>query len=82
MGASPRLMRFLGVAGTLAMFTVGGGILAHGLPFFHVVSDTLATFPAAVIWEAAVTALFGVAAGAILVAAVLCVRKIRASAAN
>ena len=78
-GASPRLMRFLGVAGTVAMFTVGGGILAHGLPFFHVVSDTLATLPAAVILEAAVTALFGVAVGAILAAAVLCIRKIRAS---
>ena len=81
-GASPKLMRFLGVAGTLAMFTVGGGILAHGLPFFHVVSDTLATLPAAVILEAGVTALFGVAAGAILVAAVFCVRKVRASASQ
>ncbi len=81
-GASPKLMRFLGVAGTVAMFTVGGGILAHGLPFFHVVSDTLATLPAAVIFEAAATALFGVAAGAIVVAAVLCVRKIRASVSS
>ena len=75
-GASPKLMRFLGVAGTFAMFTVGGGILAHGLPFFHVVSDTLAALPAAVILEAAVTALFGVAAGAMVVAVVACARKV------
>jgi len=29
------LMRFLAVAGTIAMFLVGGGILTHGLPFAH-----------------------------------------------
>jgi predicted DNA repair protein MutK len=31
-GISPRLMRVLTVAGTAAMFLVGGGILAHGIP--------------------------------------------------
>ena len=30
--ASPYLMRFLGVAGTVAMFLVGGDILLHGVP--------------------------------------------------
>ena len=29
---APRFMRFLGVAGTVAMFLVGGGILQHGIP--------------------------------------------------
>lgn len=29
---SPYLMKFLSVAGTAAMFLVGGGILAHGMP--------------------------------------------------
>ncbi|MBC7751081.1 MAG: DUF808 domain-containing protein, partial [Candidatus Saccharibacteria bacterium] len=29
--AAPKLMRFLSVAGTIAMFLVGGGILVHGL---------------------------------------------------
>lgn len=33
--AAPKLMRFLSVAGTAAMFLVGGGILVHGLPFLH-----------------------------------------------
>lgn len=32
LGAAPRLMKFLSVAGTAAMFLVGGGILAHGWP--------------------------------------------------
>lgn len=30
---APWLMRFLSVAGTAAMFLVGGGILVHGIPF-------------------------------------------------
>lgn len=33
--AAPYLMRFLSIAGTAAMFLVGGGILAHGIPFLH-----------------------------------------------
>ena len=32
---APRLMQLLTVLGTLAMFLVGGGILAHGLPGMH-----------------------------------------------
>ena len=33
--AAPYLMKFLSVAGTAAMFLVGGGILAHGIPSLH-----------------------------------------------
>ncbi len=33
--AAPILMKFLGIAGTIAMFLVGGGIISHGLPFIH-----------------------------------------------
>lgn len=29
---APRFMKFLSVAGTIAMFLVGGGIVAHGIP--------------------------------------------------
>lgn len=32
---APQLLKLLSAAGTLAMFMVGGGILAHGLPGFH-----------------------------------------------
>lgn len=32
LNATPWLMRFLSVAGTVAMFLVGGGILIHGVP--------------------------------------------------
>lgn len=33
--AAPWLMKALSVAGTAAMFLVGGGIIVHGLPFLH-----------------------------------------------
>ena len=35
LGTAPRLMRMLTVAGTAAMFLVGGGIMVHGIPVLH-----------------------------------------------
>jgi hypothetical protein len=32
---APVLMKFLSVAGTVAMFLVGGGIISHGIPVLH-----------------------------------------------
>ena len=32
---APYLMKFLSIAGTAAMFLVGGGILTHGIPLIH-----------------------------------------------
>ncbi|MDO5651602.1 MAG: DUF808 domain-containing protein [Moraxella sp.] len=32
---APKLMKFLSIAGTLAMFLVGGGILVHGVNILH-----------------------------------------------
>jgi uncharacterized protein len=32
---APKLMRFLSIAGTVAMFLVGGGIVAHAVPMMH-----------------------------------------------
>lgn len=32
---APYLMKTLGIVGTIAMFLVGGGIIAHGIPFIH-----------------------------------------------
>ena len=42
LSAAPWLMRFLSVAGTVAMFLVGGGILVHGLPPLHHLAERLA----------------------------------------
>ena len=33
--AAPVLMKFLSLAGTAAMFLVGGGIVTHGIPWLH-----------------------------------------------
>ncbi len=33
--AAPKLMKFLSVAGTVAMFLVGGAIIVHGWPLLH-----------------------------------------------
>lgn len=41
LAAAPWLMRFLSVAGTAAMFLVGGGILSHGVPPIHHFAETL-----------------------------------------
>lgn len=40
---APKLMKTLSVVGTLAMFLVGGGILAHGSPHLHHGLDRLLT---------------------------------------
>ncbi len=39
--AAPWLMRFLSIFGTAAMFLVGGGIVAHGIPTLHHLEEKL-----------------------------------------
>jgi predicted DNA repair protein MutK len=79
LAAAPKLMKFLSVAGTLAMFMVGGGILTHGIPGAHDVIHHAAEFmgatPGAGALLKAVTpslldALAGVVAGAIVLVGV------------
>ena len=36
---APVLMKVLSILGTIAMFLVGGGIIAHGLAFVHHISE-------------------------------------------
>ena len=38
---APKLMRFLSIAGTAAMFLVGGSIIGHGIPFIHHLSEAV-----------------------------------------
>ncbi len=68
--AAPVLMKVLSVAGTAAMFLVGGGILVHGLPFLHHLLEGL---PLGFVWEG----LVGIVAGAIVLAAVMLVQRVR-----
>jgi len=70
--AAPVLMRVLSIAGTAAMFLVGGGILVHGIPPLHHFTERLVTGGgfAAALGPALVAALVGVVAGGLTVAIV------------
>jgi predicted DNA repair protein MutK len=69
---SPKLMKGLSVAGTVAMFLVGGGIIGHGIPPVHAwlepMSDALA---------AALEGVLGLLTGGLLVVVVAAVRAVR-----
>jgi predicted DNA repair protein MutK len=79
--AAPWMMRGLSVAGTAAMFLVGGGILVHGLPWLHhpieTAADTVAaTAPwAGTVVRALLQAAVGVVAGALALASVALARR-------
>nr|WP_317200737.1 DUF808 domain-containing protein [uncultured Psychrobacter sp.] len=77
--AAPKLMKFLSIAGTLAMFLVGGGILVHGIDFLHHGVEDLAHLTG--IFESVTTALLngviGFIIGAIIVAIFTIIGKIR-----
>ena len=83
--AAPWLMKALSVAGTAAMFLVGGGILTHGVPALHhaiaAASRVAAQWPAGALFAALLPgildALVGVIAGALLLLAVSGVSKWR-----
>lgn len=76
--AAPWLMKTLSVVGTAAMFLVGGGILVHGLPWvhhlIHGVAHEVELIPGVGVILAGLTpallnGLFGVVAGALVLAA-------------
>jgi predicted DNA repair protein MutK len=81
--ATPWLMRGLSIAGTAAMFLVGGGILAHGIPPLHHWAEALFHGSAGglqVIGMMVINALVGLVAGAIAVAVVALVQRVRGRA--
>jgi uncharacterized protein len=79
LAAAPKLMKTLSVAGTAAMFTVGGGILAHGLPGVGTRIEAAAHAAGAVgavgvfapVLAMTLDALVGIAAGAVALAVVV-----------
>jgi predicted DNA repair protein MutK len=71
--AAPWLMKALSVAGTAAMFLVGGGILVHGLPVLH--HAVLAWMPSPL--DNLANAAIGVMAGALVLATVSGVQRLR-----
>lgn len=69
--AAPKLMKFLSIAGTLAMFLVGGGILVHGIGFLQDGVEDLADLTG--IFESVTTALLNGVIGFIIGAAVVAI---------
>ncbi|MGK3990985.1 DUF808 domain-containing protein [Sorangium sp. So ce136] len=76
--AAPWLMKGLSVAGTAAMFLVGGGILTHGVPWLHHHIEGM-THGAGPVLGAVVPSLadavVGVVAGAVLLGVVTAVKR-------
>jgi uncharacterized protein len=76
---APQLMRFLSVAGTVAMFTVGGSIIAHGIPVVaHAIEGIAGSGSAAGLWALALEGLFGVFVGAVCLGLWMLVQGLRA----
>ncbi len=82
--SAPLLMKFLSIAGTAAMFLVGGGILVHGIPVVQVAIGGIALLSSGVpviglFLDAALPivldGLFGIMAGAVCLLAVIIIQK-------
>lgn len=82
---APKLMKTLSIVGTIAMFLVGGGIIAHAVPAVHHFtehnSESLGDIPhvgfiIGGLVPTGVNLVLGVVAGAIVVAVVLLLKKI------
>ncbi|TQM17982.1 hypothetical protein FB548_1373 [Pseudoxanthomonas sp. 3HH-4] len=75
--SAPYLMKFLSIAGTAAMFLVGGGILVHSIPALHHFIQPYAEGSVGWLWEGLFNAGVGVVAGAIIVAVVTAISRLR-----
>lgn len=75
---APRLMKFLSVAGTVAMFMVGGSILVHGIPALHHFTEHHVDDLIGWLGVALVNIGVGILAGAVLVAAMTTFQKLHA----
>ncbi len=81
--AAPWLMKGLSVAGTAAMFLVGGGILTHGVALLHHAIESAAAaagqWPLGGLWQALtpllLNALTGMVAGALVLGGVTLLRR-------
>ena len=80
LAATPWLMKGLSVAGTAAMFLVGGGILMHGVPaLHHLVDAALQAFDgfARTIGSLVLNGLAGFVAGLLVLAALTLIKRAR-----
>ncbi len=75
---APKLMKFLSIAGTAAMFLVGGGIFTHNVPVLHHAIELASKALPAAPWlvSGALNAVFGVMLGLAVVVLVMLFGKI------
>ena len=71
-------MKFLSIAGTAAMFLVGGGIFTHNVPVLHHAIEAMSKILPAAPWlvSGVLNLVFGVLLGLAVVLVVLLVRKL------
>lgn len=79
LAAAPKLMKFLSIAGTIAMFLVGGGIIVHGIGFLHYGVEDIAHLTGVFegLTASLLNGLVGLIIGAIVVAIVTTIGKMR-----
>jgi len=79
LAAAPKLMKFLSIAGTVAMFLVGGGILVHGISFLHHKVEDLAHLTGMFdgLTTMLLNALVGLVVGVVLVGIITMIGKMR-----
>lgn len=78
--AAPYLMKGLSIAGTAAMFLVGGGILTHGIPAaHHFIKEVSANAGTALqgLASIAMDGLAGIIAGALVLAAITLIKRLK-----
>lgn len=75
---APKLMKFLSILGTAAMFMVGGGIVTHSIPPVHhaIEHAALATEPMGWLTSSVLNGVAGVVIGALVLAVVMAAAKI------
>jgi hypothetical protein len=84
LAGAPVLMKLLSIAGTVAMFLVGGGILVHGIPPLHHAVEAAAAAAhvgalggvLSTLTAMALNALAGIVAGGLVVAVVTVVQRV------
>lgn len=76
---APKLMKFLSIAGTLAMFLVGGGILVHGVSILHHQAEHLSHLSGVFggLTENLYNGVVGFIAGCIVVAMIVLFKKLK-----
>ncbi len=77
LAACPWLMKGLSVAGTVAMFLVGGGILVHGIPALHHLAEAHQAGIVGALVPSFVNLFTGLVAGVLALGAVTLISRVR-----